>query len=115
MKFQAKEITADYDEFGILVIYLGGEENYLMIQYQDEYDDQEVKLGMNTYHIERDDQSFGGYGGVKNWALKEGLLTIELNPKGQENLKTELLEITFEVDNNTFQKLKKALVTALND
>jgi len=115
MKFNAQEVTSEYDEYGILVTYFGSDSNYVMIQYQKDYDEQDAALGMNTYHIERDDQSYGGYGGVKSWALHTGSLIIELNETGKKNLGTDKIEIEFTIDETLLEKLRKNLNFSLKD
>ena len=41
------------------------EQRYFMIQdVINEYDEQDIKLGMNTYYIEKNDQLFSTYDGV---------------------------------------------------
>src|SRR5262245_56258457 len=46
-----------------------GTRQYLMLQRSYEDDEQDIQLGMNTYHVERDDQGFSCYGGVKHFEL----------------------------------------------
>ena len=84
-----------------------------MIQHEDDPDEQDIKLGMGTYHIERDDQSYGGYGGVKSWTLKDDSLLIELNEKGKKNLQLDTLEVSFQIDAATQEDLRGKLKIAL--
>ncbi len=69
LQFHAVNVEANFDDYGILNVFLGNPEHYLMFQYEESEDEQDVELGMNTYHLERDEQSYGGYGGVDAAAL----------------------------------------------
>jgi len=76
MEFNATEVSFEYSEYDVLVIYFESDSNYLMIQYKDNHSELDVTLGMDTYHIERDNQGLGGYGGVKNWSLSDDSIFI---------------------------------------
>ncbi len=64
LTFQANTVSAEYDENEVLIIGFAdlqadGEPNhYFMIQHSAEYDEQDVKLVMDTYYIERDGQGY---------------------------------------------------------
>jgi len=115
MKFKAKEVFADYDENNVLIIGFSGAENdlgesiYFMIQDSEEYDTQDQQLGMDTYYIEKNDQSIGGYGGIKELILDKNRIRIHLDKKGVENLKETKIEIEFDYGANEYDKLKKRL------
>lgn len=69
MNFKAKEIHADYDQNDLLIIGFSGEvdNEKISLMIQDAYDrenEQEIELGMNTFYIELNEQSKGGYGGI---------------------------------------------------
>ena len=38
---------------------------YFQIQESQDYDEQDINLGLNTYHIEFNDQKNGRYGGIE--------------------------------------------------
>src|SRR6202012_1826770 len=42
---------------------------YLAFQRAHEFDEQDVRLGMNAVHVERNDQGFSGYGGMRSVVL----------------------------------------------
>jgi Immunity protein 10 len=50
---------------------------YLTLQQSFEDEDQDVALGMNTYHVERNDQRWWEYGGIKRFELKRDRVRIE--------------------------------------
>lgn len=58
-----------------------------MIQHSEEYDNQNQKLGIGTYYIENNDQSMGGYGGIKELILSKNSIQIYLDDKGYKNVK----------------------------
>jgi hypothetical protein len=115
MKFTAKEIFADYDENEILIIGFLGEATeqddqiYFMIQDSNEYDHQDKELGMDTYYIEKNDQSMSGYGGVKELRLSKNKIQIDLDQKGIERLEETNIEIDFECNFDEFKNLHERL------
>ena len=114
MKFEAFEVSADYDEYDNLIIYFGADSHYLMIQYTDDPDEQDIKSGMDTYYIERDDQGYSGYGGIKSWEITNNSLHIHLDEKGTNHLKTDNIQITFSLERKKFDDLRTKLEKALN-
>lgn len=112
LQFTAIEIENDVNEYDILIVgfYNPDEEHYLMIQHQDEYDEDDADLGMNTYHIERDDQSYGNYGGVEKVILQSNQIQFILNPHGKKSLQCEEVLIDFEINDRQFLELKVSLI-----
>ncbi len=115
MKFKAKEIFADYDENNILIIGFSGEKTernkhiYFIIQDSDDYDHQDKKLGIDTYYIEKNDQTMSGYGGVKEIRLCKNRIQIDFDQKGIDNLQEINIEIEFECNPDEFKNLHKKL------
>jgi hypothetical protein len=54
---------------------------YLMLQRSFEDDEQDVNLGINTYHVEWCDQEHSGYGGIARFTLKPNLAEIAFQPE----------------------------------
>lgn len=107
VQFEAYGVEVENTDFDILAITFHREdENYLMIQQSQEHDEE---LGMNTYHIERDDQSYGGYGGVKKVTLHKNSAEFVLDATGKENLDCEKVIVDFDIDKETFEQLEEAL------
>ena len=110
LHFEAEAVEVEENDVDVLIVGFYTEENYLMIQQSlDKYDEQDIELGMNTYHIERDDQSFGGYGGVKQIHLHRDFLEVELDKTGKENLQCDGVRIDFQADSDIFQLLNEKL------
>ena len=115
MKFRAKDIFANYDENKVLIIAFSGvvtdnnEPAYFMIQDSIEYDEQDIDLDLNKYYIEKNNQSMGGYGGIKKLKLARNRIQIELDQIGIENLKETNIEIEFECNSVKFKNLENRL------
>lgn len=111
MKFIAKEIFAGYDENKILIIGFSGinEHQYFLIQYSEEHDSQDRQLGINTYYIEKNDQSMSSHGGVRELRLTRNKIKIDLDEKGIDNLKEISIEIDFECNADEFVNLHNRL------
>jgi hypothetical protein len=82
---------------------------YLTLQRSYEDDEQDTRLGMNTYHVERDDQSCSCYGGIERFELQRDQLMVRFTPTGAKQLKADGVEITFKVDGRRFKKLVQQL------
>src|SRR5690349_9553847 len=110
LHFETEAVLIEETDVDVLVVGFYTDENYLMIQQSlDEYDEQDIRLGMNTYHIERDDQSYGGYGGVERIKLEPGSIEVELNETGRKNLQCEGVRVDFETDPENFEHLVEKL------
>jgi hypothetical protein len=82
---------------------------YLMLQRGYEDDEQDVKLGMDTYHVERDDQRWSCYGGIGRFELHRDHVAVRFNREGAERLEAKRMEITFKIDRSQFQKMVRRL------
>lgn len=114
--FKSETVEIETTEFDILTVGFYTEENYLIIQQSfDESDKQDVESGMKTYHIERDDQSLGGYGGVEQINLSRNSIEVELNETGKENLECDSVKVDFDTDNENYQLLTEKLRQIFGD
>lgn len=110
LHFETEAVEIEETDLDILIVGFYTDENYLMIQQSlDGYDEQDESLGMNSYHIERDDQSFGGYGGVEQINLERHTIEVELDEIGKQNLQCDRVKVDFETDEETYQTLAKKL------
>jgi hypothetical protein len=82
---------------------------YLMLQRSHEDDAQDIALGMNTYHVERNDQGYSGYGGIERFDLYPDRVLVRFNDIGARNLETRVMEISFKKDGRRFGKLQRRL------
>lgn len=108
LQFEADAVEIEETEFDVSVVGFYAEENYLMIQ-------QSLDAENAAYHIERDDQSFGGYGGVEKIELSRGLIEVDLDETGKENLQCDGLKIGFETGDETYRSLVEKLKSVFGD
>jgi hypothetical protein len=84
--------------------------DYLTLQRAFEDDEQDVSLGMNTYHVERNGQTWSGYGGIQAFELKRDRAKVTFTTDGAAKMgEVTEMEITFEIDDNEFSKLRDRL------
>jgi hypothetical protein len=84
--------------------------DYLTLQRSFEDDDQDVALGMNTYHVERNGQRWSGYGGIGRFELKRDRVRVEFTTEGASEMGNVVeMEVTFKVGEQEFYKLKDRL------
>jgi len=102
--------TGILDESDFRVIGFQGKGNdYFQIQDAYQYDEQDIKFGMNTYHIEINEQSLGMYGGIAKIEVSRNQLIIMLDDKGRRILNEELIIVYFEDD------IKKEIALVINE
>jgi hypothetical protein len=79
-------------------------QHYLVLQRAFEFDEQDKKLGMDTYYVELDDHSCSAYGGIRSAALsrRQIVLRFESDAAAQLNVE-EVLEITFDLPQGDWQ------------
>ena len=58
-----------------------------------EYDEQDIRLGMNTYYLEINDQLFSTYGGIKRIKMNTTRIIFLLDSRGIEKLKEQEIVI----------------------
>ena len=71
----------------------GESAEYLMLQYPLQTDEQDRRLRLDGLYIERNDQGFGCYQGVKSIRRIGDRIEIDLGAEGQRRLKVERLVI----------------------
>ena len=86
-----------------------GTRQYLMLQRAREHDEQDVALGMDTYHVERDDQRWSCYGGVERFELHRDRVVVRFTTSGATCLRAEGMEISFSVSDGRFDELASGL------
>lgn len=102
LQFEAEAVEIEENDLNILFVGFYAEENYLTIQQS--LDDEDA-----SYHIERDDQSFGTYGGVEKLELSRDQIEVQLNEDGKSTLDCNSVKVNFETDDETFELLTEKL------
>ena len=110
VEFEAEGVESGLSTWGIITISFYTEENYLTIQQPvDKLEGMNVQPLPNSYHIERDDQSYGEYGGVESVELSPNSIEVTLDSIGQEHLQCDAVKVRFETDEKTYLSLKELL------
>lgn len=102
LHFAAEAVEIEENDLDVLIVGFYTEENYLMIQKSLDIED-------SNYHIERDDQSYGCYGGVEKIILSPNQIEVALDETGKENLECEGVKVDFETDEENYQLLLEKL------
>ncbi len=73
---------------------------FLIVQRAHEYDDQDIKLGMDNLHIQLEDQSRAYYGGVTSISVVANTLLLKLNHSAKSSLLVDGdIEIILDLNN----------------
>jgi hypothetical protein len=99
LKFVANKVTCEInteEDYYLVGFSDNGDEpdQYVILQRAINFDEQDVKLGMNTYYFEYLGQSNSGYGICKKVMIENGYVFFELKEKALIDIKS--IEITFE-------------------
>jgi hypothetical protein len=114
VQFHANTVVVDdSDEDYILVGFAdeadGRYRDSLVLQRSYEFDEQDVALGMDQVHIERNEQSRGGYGGILRFELRRDRVAVALDSRMAAQLGDDAFEITFAIDEDAFVQLRAGL------
>lgn len=82
---------------------------YLMLQRAFKFDEQDCRLGMDTYYVEIDGQAGSCYGGIKRFELERECVRVELAHKAKARVGERFFEITFNLGSQEFRKLRNRL------
>ncbi|MGB4813295.1 MAG: Imm10 family immunity protein [Methylophilaceae bacterium] len=112
--FVATELSVVLED-GVLVTALGASSSddggfYLMFQHQDQYDAQDVELGMNQPYIEYCGQAWSWYGHILGVTLHSHRVVVLLDDEAASHMQNDgLLEVQFSFHASQFQTLTSAL------
>ncbi len=112
--FEAKSVAVEHPDGEFhLVGFADHEFNtniYLMLQRAFEFDEQDVELGMDTYHVEWCGQESSRYGGISQFVLKPNGAEITFVPDTAETLDgMGRLSIFFQLAPSEYLALREAL------
>lgn len=113
--FHASCVAAGDGEFSKIVGFADQQfdtKRYLQFQLSRTSDAQDQALGLDTYYVEKDDQSNSCYGGIESIDLYANKITLKLDEVGSQclDLDKEVL-ITFDADDKTLVELRSGLAT----
>jgi len=95
-KLVANIVSFEEDDSMAVLAFCADEEHsaeYVMLQYPLQTDEQDRRLRLDGLYIERSDQAFGCYHGVKSIRRIGGRIEIDLNTDGKRRLKLERIVI----------------------
>jgi hypothetical protein len=82
--------------------------DYLILQRAFEFDEQDVRLGMNNVYIERNDQGRSSYGGIETFELHPCRLRVRFDTRGAQLMAgVRDMEVSFE--EGRYEDLRNAL------
>ncbi len=85
-------------------------QKYVLLQRGLEPDEQDISLGMDKAHVEIEDQSRSGYGGIASVRYRDGTLFIALTPEGKAFLAVDdEIAITLSCDEVMIARALEAL------
>ena len=83
------------------------DDQYLMFQAKNEYDKQDIKLGMNDIYIECCGQGWSWYGHIVSFVLTPKTITVQLdNEPADEMSNNGLIRINLLIEQSEFPMLK---------
>ena len=113
--FHANCVAVVDNEFGRIVGFADQQfdtKRYLQFQISRVSDAQDQALGLDTYYVEKDDQSNSCYGGIESLDLHANTITLKLDDVGSQRLNlAKVVLITFDADDKTLGELRSGLAT----
>lgn len=113
--FHASCVAVVDDEFSRIVGFADRQldtQRYLQFQISRVSDAQDQALGLDTYYVEKDDQSNSCYGGIESIDLHKSTITLKLDDVGSRRLDLDkVVLITFDADDKTLGELRSGLAT----
>jgi hypothetical protein len=76
-----------------------------------DFDEQDIRLGMNDVYIERGIQRGGGYGGIDSACLRRDRMQISVSGKTAKSMGSVSFEVTFDIDETEYSRLRDGLET----
>lgn len=112
-EFHAPGVSAE-EEDGVYYVSFFNEgdfnNRYLMFQKPDAYTEQDVKLGMDQVYIERDDQLYSSYGGMKLVEVRLNAIEVHLQGGAVDKLgNIDRIIVHFDLEEEEFSELLECL------
>jgi len=117
LEIHANAVRIDYTEESVLLIGFAEnpeepEDNFVIIQYHPDLEEEERKMGWTKYYLEISSFSEGAYNCVESVSLLHESLTIELSSFGKSEFNIDNIIIYFKIDDRRFTSLTEAIITA---
>ena len=113
--FHASCVAVVDDEYSRIVGFADRQfdtKRYLQFQRSRISDAQDQALGLDTYYVEKDDQSNSCYGGIESIDLHANTIALLLDDVGSQRLDLDkVVLITFDADDKTLGELRSGLAT----
>jgi hypothetical protein len=83
---------------------------YFMLQLAHEFDEQDIRLGMDDVYIVRNDQIRSAYGGIIRFELMRDRVRVSLDERTAKKLRGgKEMEVQFDLDAEKFRELRSGL------
>ena len=114
INFHANHVAVTREDWGDLVVWSVDEnlasEQYLMLQAQDDYDEQDVRFGMDDIYIETCGQGWSWYGNIELFELARDRVSVQLSREAASEMGNDgRVEATFSLDETAYARLRKIL------
>ena len=112
--FDATCVTVDATENSISVGFADSEFDagrYLMLQRADNFSEEDTLTGMNDIYIERDDQQWSRYGGMRRCELLTDRFRVEFEESAAATMGgLQFTEVSFDIAPRHFTALRNGLL-----
>src|SRR5262245_55504926 len=114
MLIDAKYVTIDAEDPDFTLVGFASDgrdpRQYLMLQRSRNFDEQDVATGMDNVYVERDDQRYSAYGGIRLFELRRNFAWLLLDAATARKLGNEaVFEVRFELEDERFEELRAGL------
>jgi hypothetical protein len=107
---KADEVCFAPDDDFLLVAFRDSRaapEQYLMLQRTRAVDAQDLELGMEDVYVERNDQRWSAYGGIRSVLLSRDRLVLEFDDRTTAKLGSHnVIEVHFDLDDARFKAIQ---------
>ena len=112
--FHATNVSVTQEDWGTLVLWSADEnlacERYLMLQAADEYDEQDVRFGMDDIYIETCGQGWSWYGNIEHFELTRNRVVVQLSEEAATDMDDDgKIDATFFLGAGAYERLRKTL------
>lgn len=118
-RFVATELAV-FEENGVLITTLGVPSTeddgfYLMLQHKDEYDEQDVRFGMNQPYIEYCSQGWSWYGHILSFTLRPDGINVQMDSEAADRMQSDgKIEVNLNLSSTQLHDLRAALHRTFN-